>query len=502
MATITKTLSAKQDNTGFSELLMRVTFGAHGAIRIKTGIFVPVNRWNNKKKEISTAKAIGNAEHAFLSGLTEKINKTTDLINAVFRVYLQEQVTKELISAVIDKCADLQASTLTKEQIEEQIHTQEQEEQKNIYQLAEEYLQEKQFSYDHTKGFKVLVRDIARYENYIRATENEDFVMDINTIDKDTIEDFYNYLMNEYQLAVEQPKLFKTLLANYPLEISKKHNSPKLVERGDNTISKLRKKFKAFYKWLNETGYTTNNPFEGIKIGTEKYSKPFLLTIEERDLIADYDLSDYPTLEVQRDIFIFQCMIGCRVGDLMRLTEKENINNDVLVYVPHKTKDEKDAVKATIPLTTKAQELIEEYRGSDAQGRLFPFISAQKYNNAIKQIAQICGIDRPVAVRNSHNGETEYYPLYKVISTHTARKTFVGNTYNQVKDPSIVSAMSGHVEGSRAFARYREIGLDTLRETIDKIDTAKQTDEEQDKADLLNQLASLTTEQLKALLGK
>ena len=33
----------------------------------------------------------------------------------------------------------------------------------------------------------------------------------------------------------------------------------------------------------------------------------------------------------------------------------------------------------------------------------------------------------------------------------------MGNLYKQVKDPNLVGKLSGHAEGSRAFARYRDI---------------------------------------------
>ena len=42
---------------------------------------------------------------------------------------------------------------------------------------------------------------------------------------------------------------------------------------------------------------------------------------------------DNPGLDVQRDIFVFQCFIGCRVGDLMKMT-KANIINGAIEYVP------------------------------------------------------------------------------------------------------------------------------------------------------------------------
>jgi hypothetical protein len=42
-----------------------------------------------------------------------------------------------------------------------------------------------------------------------------------------------------------------------------------------------------------------------------------------------------------------------------------------------------------------------------------------------------------------------------------ARRNFIGNLYKQVKDPDLISSMTGHVNGSRAFARYREIDEET-----------------------------------------
>ncbi len=39
-------------------------------------------------------------------------------------------------------------------------------------------------------------------------------------------------------------------------------------------------------------------------------------------------------------------------------------------------------------------------------------------------------------------------PLYEVATTHTARKTFIGNLYKQVKDPNLIASMSGHSEGA------------------------------------------------------
>lgn len=62
------------------------------------------------------------------------------------------------------------------------------------------------------------------------------------------------------------------------------------------------------------------------------------------------------------------------------------------------------------------------------------------------------------------------HPINEIASSHMARRTFIGNLYKQVKDPNLIASMSGHVAGSKAFARYRAIDDDMKKELIDLID--------------------------------
>lgn len=62
-----------------------------------------------------------------------------------------------------------------------------------------------------------------------------------------------------------------------------------------------------------------------------------------------------------------------------------------------------------------------------------------------------------VIVRNPTTGNEEKRTINKIASSHIARRTFIGNIYKKVKDPNLVGALSGHKEGSKAFARYRDI---------------------------------------------
>lgn len=358
-----------------------------------------------------------------------------------------------------------------KKVVEKHLHPeryQQESSKKSMYDLWEEYLFKKNLSNGRIRGIRVLIRAIARYEGFIRATEKDrkDFVFDINKVTKDDIGDFMDYLRNEENLSNEYRHIFKVLLERYPSNIEK--GKSEIKGRGENTVITLMKKLKAFFNWLYESDKTSNRPFDGFKIGTEKYGTPYYISVDERNLIARTPM---PTkhLETQRDIFIFHCFVGCRVSDLIKLT-KANITEGILTYTPHKTKDEgEQAVVARVPLHENAVKLIDKYRGTDKKGRLFPFISPQKYNDAIKEIFTIAGITRSVEIRNARTGEMEVCPINEIASSHIARRTFVGNAYRKVSDPNIIGKMSGHVEGSKAFSRYRNIEDETLKNVIDLI---------------------------------
>ena len=65
----------------------------------------------------------------------------------------------------------------------------------------------------------------------------------------------------------------------------------------------------------------------------------------------------------------------------------------------------------------------------------------KRQNKKIKEILKYVGIDRKVIFLDPKTREDVARPLYEVASTHTARKTFIGNLYRQVKDPNLIASM-------------------------------------------------------------
>ena len=122
-----------------------------------------------------------------------------------------------------------------------------------------------------------------------------------------------------------------------------------------------------------------------------------------------------------------------------------------------------------MPLNETARRLIAKYRDPDRES-LFPFNTEQDYNRKIKEAFRRAGLDRMVTVLDQQTRQEIQRPLYEVASSHMARRTFIGNIYKKVKDPNLVGALSGHKEGSRAFARYRTIDDDLKKEMIGFLD--------------------------------
>lgn len=504
MAQVELKLSSKvQKETGRSEILMRIRLDKNRDVYSGTRLFVQphhflwyIDRRNSKKLGIDIPARISmiSLDNANKKGypilqrgevVIKELVETPDVCWDKQQKVKLDELLKIVISSVEAK------STLTSEELKmivDKFHNPsaylpKNEKKLTIYELGEIYLEKKDFqgrSVDENgkqlthsvRAFRVIMRALARYEAFVRQTDKKrkKFTLDVDTITREDLEDFQDYFRNEAALQKEYPIIFDIILKDFPTSINVQRKTIKIEERGYNTIWKITKRIKYFFNWLNQEGYTKNQPFKGWIMQNEKYeTTPYFLTVEERNALADYDLSAYPSLEAQRDIFVFQCLVGCRVGDLLKFRE-DNIVNGILSYIPSKTRGNSEPVQPIVPLNERALALVVKYKGKDKHGRLFPFISAQKYNEAIKQALTMCGITRNVIVVNPTNGKEEKRPLNEIASSHMARRTFVGNLYFKVKDPNLIGKMSGHVEGSTAFARYRDIDEKTLKETISLID--------------------------------
>ncbi|MCX6231033.1 MAG: phage integrase SAM-like domain-containing protein [Bacteroidetes bacterium] len=248
-----------------------------------------------------------------------------------------------------------------------------------------------------------------------------------------------------------------------------------VVKKGDNTINSIMKRIKAFWNYsiINFEDLNIKYPFKkgengkGYAIPKEKYGEPIFLSIKERDLLFNKEIPD-KQLETIRDIFVFQCFIGARIGDFSKLTRNNIDKNNVLSYLPRKTIKNKNPKAARIPLTPKAIEILKKYDMPD--NSLLPFFSDSKYNESLKDLFKFVGIDRKVERLNSITGQKEHVAICDIASSHLARRTFVGNLVNKKTPMHVVTKMSGHVAGSRSVQRYYTVDDETLKDYVNLID--------------------------------
>ena len=333
-----------------------------------------------------------------------------------------------------------------------------------LLELFDIFLDKHKLSEVRKKNFRVIKRVLQRYELFLQIKKrNKKFFLDVDTMTSDDLVDMKEFFRTEYQYADEKSEHYKHYKKLFTLVPESREPSP----RGENTLVDYFNKIRTFFRWCYDFGYTTNRPFDKFKVGSAVYGTPIYINLDERNKLYAYDFSDNPRLERQRDIFVFQTLIGCRVGDLYRLT-KANIVDGSVEYIPDKT-IESNPKTLSVPLNSIAQEIIKKYK--DIPGdKLFPFVAEQQYNEDIKNILKTAGIDRMVTVLNPLTRKEEQHPIYDVASSHMARRTFIGNLYKKVKDPNLVGALSGHKEGSKAFARYRDIDDEIKKDLVSLLD--------------------------------
>jgi site-specific recombinase XerD len=333
-----------------------------------------------------------------------------------------------------------------------------------LLELFDIFLDKHKLSEVRKKNFRVIKRVLQRYELFLQIKKrNKKFFLDVDTLTSDDLVDMKEFFRTEYQYADEKSEHYKHYKKLFTLVPESREPSP----RGENTLVDYFNKIRTFFRWCYDFGYTTNRPFDKFKVGSAVYGTPIYINLDERNKLYAYDFSDNPRLERQRDIFVFQTLIGCRVGDLYRLT-KANIVDGSVEYIPDKT-IESNPKTLSVPLNSIAQEIIKKYK--DIPGdKLFPFVAEQQYNEDIKNILKTAGIDRMVTVLNPLTRKEEQHPIYDVASSHMARRTFIGNLYKKVKDPNLVGALSGHKEGSKAFARYRDIDDEIKKDLVSLLD--------------------------------
>ncbi|AXT19786.1 integrase [Flavobacteriaceae bacterium AU392] len=203
-----------------------------------------------------------------------------------------------------------------------------------------------------------------------------------------------------------------------------------------------------------QNGHQIFSGLSRIKCKTEKTTFE-ILTQEELDMIEQETFSD-EHLETAKDWLLISCYCGQRVSDFMnfdvnRITEKF-INGEKRFFIEFT--QEKTGKQLLLPLHSKIVDILKKRDWS------FPRkMSSVKYNLHIKKVCEYVGIDQLVkgslAVKetqseqikkrkkNNRRKVVDYYPKYKLISSHVGRRTFSSLNFGKIPTPLLMVA-TGH----------------------------------------------------------
>lgn len=233
--------------------------------------------------------------------------------------------------------------------------------------------------------------------------------------------------------------------------------------------------YKDFDTWCNKRGYSNNSKGkqiktlktflnnaleEGVTNNRNHQKKDFVVLKEDSDSIYlnldelteiwQIDLSNDPTKERARDLFLIGCFTGLRVSDFNNLKPSSirEINGVKMIVV----KPKKTNKTVAIPLHPIVDAIFIKYDGIPA--RMFD----QKLNQIIKEVAQLTGIDEIIETTATQGGfeVTKRRPKYELVMTHTGRRSFCTNAYLSGMDSIDIMAISGH-KTEKDFLRYIKV---------------------------------------------
>lgn len=212
-----------------------------------------------------------------------------------------------------------------------------------------------------------------------------------------------------------------------------------------NTIGTRIKILKTFLSAAQERGIEV--PSDYTKKSFKKPSEEtFSIYLTESELKQMYSLTELPNyLERVRDLFIIGCYTGLRFSDLSKL-KKENITTDSTISI----KTEKTEQIVVVPMHPIVKQVFEKYNNQ------LPKVPVnQKFNEYIKTVAEKAKIDELIHVEKSQGAlsVSKSIPKHKMVSSHTARRSFATNAFLADMPSISIMKITGH-KTETAFMKY------------------------------------------------
>ena len=362
--------STKANGTGLVPIYVRLTVDGK-RFEYSTKKFIEPSKWSN---ELSKMK--GNSEEA--RSINSLLDFTKNRINEI-----QFELLKDGISPNIEEFKNKLLGIKEREHLLIPIFK---EHNRKIKELL---------------GIEYAPGTLERYETSLKHTK-----------------DFLSWKYNLSDINIE--KIDHSFITEYEFYLRSERKC------ANNTAVKY---IKNFHKIINQclaNGWLIKDPFVNYKSKVKEVVREYLSEIEIEQLINKEFKSE--RLELVRDIFVFSCFTGLAYVDVKQLTLDNisiGIDGDKWIF---KNRQKTDTT-SKIPLLPTAQEIINKYSEHPVcknEKKLLPILSNQKMNAYLKEIADVCEIN-------------------KDLTFHIARHTFATTvTLSNGVPIETVSKMLGH----------------------------------------------------------
>ena len=236
------------------------------------------------------------------------------------------------------------------------------------------------------------------------------------------------------------------------------------LELAPNTIGGHISNLKIFLKNAEKEDFNVHKAYKtGDFIEPHNETYDTYLNEDEILKIYEYDFNN-DRLENARDWLIISVWTGLRISDLLKLDINQHFKGGFI-----EKKNVKSGIITVIPIHPQVEAILTKRQ------RNFPRkISNQKFNDYIKEVCKIVGIDEEIwgaklcsieksfinldgdaVTQNVQRNVLDFYPKYKLLSSHTGRRSFASNHYGKIDNLTLMN-ITGH-KTEKQFLEYVKI---------------------------------------------
>ncbi|MCH2488575.1 MAG: site-specific integrase [Flavobacteriales bacterium] len=307
----------------------------------------------------------------------------------------------------------------------------------------------KELDYEFKKVAKSPNSFFSIYENFLKEKH------DLGKVTPQTVQRYKNIkeILLEFSQVSKYKLNFDSINDDFYVKFVK--YSRETLRHKNNTLGRNIGFIKTFMNWAVLKKHHRNLDFKNFEKPSSETDE-VALTFAELNKLYTHNFKSNRLRKVV-DVFIFGCTTGMRYSDYSRI-KKSNIR-DGQIYI-NTTKQKSNL---GIPLNKYSKEILEKYEFN------LPIISPQKFREYIKEACKKAGLTE-LLVKTSFIGNQRIekeIPKYKMISTHTARRTFITLSLEQGMRPDIVMSITGHKSYS-SFKKYIKLSKRIREEEMQK----------------------------------